>query len=163
MKRTTRTGSPTLRLLAIFLFALITLSCASAAHKEEETRQSLKVAVEAFDGDIRWQDFQSAAAFVPKGQKERYWTEMDAMKEEIRLTDFELRDIEYSDHDQSARVIVHFQYWRMDSPILKSVILTQTWRYQCELKKTKEHKARKAMWQVSDTGFKSLTGVSAGF
>ncbi len=153
MKRTTRTGGPIVRLCVLFFFALVTASCATAGHRAQKIRESLKAPLDAFNSDIRWQDFEHAEIFVPKTRVEHYWAEMDRLKRNIRLTDYEVRDIEFSENNRFATVTLHCEYWLLNSPILRNVNVTQTWRFN-DLKE---------MWQVRDTGFKKIIEASLGF
>jgi hypothetical protein len=153
MKRTIRPASPLLRLCVIFFFALVTVSCATGGgHGEQKAKKLLKEEIDQFNSDIRWQDYQHAEVFVPKSQVDRYWSETDRMKRDIRLTDFEVRNVEFSEDVHSARVLVHFQYWSLESPILRSVTVHQKWRFD-ELRK---------VWHVTNTGFGAITRTSSG-
>lgn len=151
MEATTKTCGRILRISIMGFLALMTASCATAGSREHKIKQSLNPMVQSFNSDIRWQDFQGAEVFVPKDQDASYWAQVDRLKRDIRLTEFEIRDIEFSRHDRLARVIVHYRYWRLDSPILRGVTVTQTWRY------FKDHK--EGMWKVSDSGLEALTGT----
>ena len=153
MKWTTRTGSLMLRLSIIIFFSLLTASCATGKHGDQKIRQLLKESVDQFNEDMRWQVYEQAQAFVPKAQREHYWAEADRLKHDIRLTEYEVRDISFSEDERSAAVILHYQYWSVESPTLRSVTITQTWFYD-------EH--TKA-WKVKKTGFKSIAEPSSGF
>jgi hypothetical protein len=89
---------------------------------------------------------------VAPDKKEQFWAQVDKFKGKIRLTDFEFRDLELKDKC-SATAILHFQYWRPESPTLQTVTITQKWYF------TEKDK----LWKVSDTGFGTITGTRAGF
>ncbi|MDR3566659.1 MAG: hypothetical protein P4L43_01380 [Syntrophobacteraceae bacterium] len=151
MKRTQRTGR--LRPAVLLLFALFTVSCATGggAREELKVKKLLKEEVNQFNSDIRWQDYEHAQVFVPKGRMAQYWSETDRMKRNVRLTDFELRNMEFSEDRRSASVALHYQYWSPESPILRSVTISQTWSYD-ELRK---------VWKVEDTGFSAIARTSS--
>lgn len=153
MKRTTRTGSRVLRISFLIFFSLLTVSCATGGgHKDvQKIKKLLQAEIDQFNGDIRWQDYEAAKAFVSKAGIQRYWAQTDRIKRDIRLTDFEVRDVGFSDDNRSARVLLHYQYWSLASPILKTANITQTWRYE-ELKK---------VWKVSDTGLGAIIRASS--
>ncbi len=116
-------------------------------------KQLLKESVDRFNEDIRWQDYEQAQAFVPKAQRERYWAEADRLKHDIRLTEYEVRDVSFSEDERYAAVILHYQYWSLESPILRSVTLTQTWSFD----------EKKKAWEVEKTGFKAIAEPCSGF
>jgi hypothetical protein len=156
MKRTIRTGSRLPRICAIFFLALITLSCATAGHKDLKVKKALTQSVDMFNSDIRWQDYDAARTFIPKIQEDRYWAEIDRMKHDIRLTEYEVRDIVFSENCLIAWVTVHYQYWSLQSPILRNATVKQTWRFE----------EPKNAWKVTDTGFRAITvnsSSSSGF
>ncbi len=148
MKRTTRTGSRVLRLFFLIFFSLITVSCATGGgHKDvQKIKKLLQTEIDQFNSDIRWQDYEAAKAFVQKAGVERYWAQTDRIKRDIRLTDFEVRDVNFSADGRSARVLLHYQYWSLASPILKSANIAQTWRYD----------GQKKVWKVTDTGLGAI-------
>ena len=153
MKRTIVIGSALPRLCIIFFFALATVSCATggSGHGDQKVKKLLSEEVDQFNNDIRWQDFDSAVAFILKANVEHYWSEADRMKRDIRLTEYEVRSIEFSEDCRSVRVLLHFQYWSVDSPILRSVTVTQRWCYD----------ESKKVWKVNDTGFGAIIRASS--
>lgn len=152
MKRTMKSGCRIARLSVLVFCALITVSCmTTAGQKDKKSKEALDASVKGFNGDIRWQDYQGAAAFVAKSQRDRYWAEIEKLKSDTRVTDFEVRDVTFSDHDRLVRATVHYSYWRLDSPVLRTVDLIQRWQ---------RLPGDKGMWTVSETGLKKLIGNS---
>ncbi len=153
MKWTMKSGRRITRLSALVFCALIAVSCTTAAQREQKSKEALDASLKVFNSDIRWQDYQGAAAFVTKSERDRYWAEVEKMKRDTRVTDFEVRDVVFSDNDRLVRATVHYSYWRLDSPVLRSVDLTQRWH---------RLPGDKGLWTVSETGLKKLIGDSAG-
>jgi hypothetical protein len=153
MKQTGKTDSKKLRVSLILFLALIVASCASTGRQEKKLEELLKLSVDAFNGAFRWEDYVQAAAFVPKDKEERFWAEVDKFKGKIRITDYEVREVEFKDERSSGTAILHFQYWRPASPTLESVTFTQKWYYS----------EKDKLWKVSDSGFGAITKTRAGF
>jgi hypothetical protein len=159
MTQTWKTGPRKLRLPFILFLALILASCASTGSQEKQDKQdkkleaSLKLAIDGFNSSFRWEDYTGAETFVPKDKKEQFWAEVDKFKGKIRITDFNLREVELKDKSTSADAILYFQFWRLESPTLQTVTFTQKWRY------TEKDKH----WKLSDSGFGVITKSRAGF
>jgi hypothetical protein len=94
-----------------------------------------------------------AAAFVPKDKKEQFWVEVDKFKGKIRIVEFNLREVELTDKSAGANVIMHFQFWRLESPTVQTVTFTQKWHY------TEKDK----QWRVSDSGYGAIVKTRAAF
>ena len=91
--------------------------------------------------------------FRASGKKEQFWAEADRFKGKIRISDYEVRQVDSKGKGGLATAILHLQYWRPESPILQSVTFTQKWYY------TEKDK----LWRVSDTGFEAITRGRAEF
>src|SRR5271157_1411746 len=156
MTQTGKTGPRKLRLPFILFLALIAASCASTGGQEKQDKKleaSLRLSVDAFNSAFRWEDYTGAETFVPKGKKEQFWAEVDKFKGKIRITDFNLREVELTDKNTSANAILNFQFWRLESPTLQTLTFTQKWHY------TEKDK----QWKLSDSGFGVITKSRAGF
>ena len=70
---------------------------------------------------------------MPADKKEHFWAEVDKFKGKIRITDYNLREVELKDKSTSANAILYFQFWRLESPTLQTVTFTQKW---CFTKRT---------------------------
>jgi hypothetical protein len=158
----TQTGKTSRRKLwrpFILFLALIVASCASTGSQEKQEKldkkleASLRVSVDAFNSAFRWEDYTGAAAFVPKDKKEQFWVEVDKFKGKIRIVEFNLREVELTDKSAGANVIMHFQFWRLESPTVQTVTFTQKWHY------TEKDK----QWRVSDSGYGAIVKTRAAF
>jgi len=164
MEKGERTGSPNLTLLAILLSllsaascapmlageaayqgAVVTVAAASSASTEEHDKH-LKRSVSAFNDAFRFEDYLQASVFISPDKKENFWSEADRFKGKIRIADYELRDVQVDEKNNYAIAILNLQYWRPESPALKTVSCTQKWEY------SKKDKA----WTVSHSGFEVI-------
>ncbi len=163
-----KAGSLILTLFAMLLILLSTVSCAylmagqaavqgtaliataAAAASTEEHDKNLKESVRAFNEAFKFEDYAQASAFVIPDKKEKFWSEVDRFQGKIRLVEYELRDMQLDEKKNHATAILYFQYWRPESPILKTVSFTQKWQYS-EKEKT---------WRVSDSGFEAFPSNS---
>ena len=78
---------------------------------------------------------------------------MDKIKGKIRITEYNLREVERKEKRLSANAILQFQFWRLESPTLRTVTITQRWYF------TEKDK----QWRVGDSGLGALTHTNAGF
>ncbi|MFZ0927959.1 MAG: hypothetical protein WAN11_05140 [Syntrophobacteraceae bacterium] len=153
MTQTEKTGSRKLWLPFILFLAVLVTSCASTGGQEKKSENSLKLSVDIFNGAFRWEDYAEAAAYVPADKKERFWAVTDKLKGKVRITDFNLREVEFKDKSHTANAILQFQFWRFESPTLQTVTFTQKWYF---IEKEKQ-------WKVSDSGFGAITNTNVGF
>ncbi|MGO9019741.1 MAG: hypothetical protein ACLQVJ_15475 [Syntrophobacteraceae bacterium] len=168
MGKDEKAGSLILTLFAMLLILLSTVSCAyimagqaatqgalivataAASASAEGHDDNLKSSVKAFNEAFRFEDYSQASVFVSPDKKEKFWTEVDRFQGKIRIIDYELRDMQLDEKKNHATVILCIQYWRPESPILKTVSFTQKWQYS-EKDKT---------WRVSDSGFEAFPSNS---
>ena len=153
MTQTGKIGSIKLWLPLILFSALLVTSCASTDGQNKKSEDTLKLSVDIFNGAFRWEDYAEAAAYVPADKKERFWAVADKLKGKIRITEFNLRDVEFKDKSHTASAILQFQFWRLESPTLQTVTFTQKWYF---IEKEK-------LWKVSDSGFGAITNTNVGF
>jgi hypothetical protein len=164
MKKDEKAGSRILSLFATLSILLSTVSCAyimagqaayqgallaatvAASASAEEHDKNLKATVEAFNGAFKFEDYKQASVFVSPDKKEEFWSDVDRFQGKIRITEYELRDMQLDEKNNKATAIFSSQYWRTESPILKTVSFTQKWQYS-EKDKT---------WRVSDSGFEAF-------
>lgn len=156
MTQSAKTGPRKLRTSFVLFLALIVASCASSGGgAEKKLDESLKVSIDAFNTAFRWEDYAAAANFIPPGQKDQFWAEVDRFKGKIRIIEFSLREVELKDKGKdlskdkntSATANMHFEFWRLDSPTLQRVNLTQKWFYT----------GKDRLWKVIDPGFGVMT------
>jgi hypothetical protein len=153
MTQSLKTGLRRLRLPFILILALIAASCASTGGQDKKRGESLKVSVDEFNSAFKWEEYTEAAAFVPSDKKEHFWAEVDRFKGKIRITDYNLREVDQKDKSTSANAILYFQFWRLESPTLQTVTFTQKWSFD----------QKEKQWKVSDSGFGAITKTRAGF
>ena len=134
------------RLTLMLLIALIAASCASTGERGESL---LRQSVETFNDSFRLEDYEAASAFIAHNKLEQFWAEVDRFKGKIRLSDYELREVQSKGKGESGLAILHFQYWRPESPVLKSAIVTQRWYYS----------EKEKIWRLGDSGFGVIVGA----
>jgi hypothetical protein len=154
MEQAGKTCSKKLSLPLILFLALTVASCASTGGShDKKLEELLKASVETFNSAFKWEEYSDAAVFVPSAKKEAFWAEVDKFKGKIRLTEYELREVEVKQMSGTATAILRFQYWRLEEPTLVNVTLTQKWHY---IEKDK-------LWKVSESGFGAITKTPARF
>ncbi len=126
--------------------AVVAVGAAASAASTDDHDKNFKDSVQAFNEAFQFEDYVQASVFVGPDKKEKFWTEADRFKGKIRITEFELRDTQLDEKKNHATVMMYFQYWRTNSPILTGVSLTQKWQYSEKDKK----------WRISDSGFEAF-------
>ena len=170
MGKDEKAGSLILTFFAMLLILLSTVSCASlflgeaasesasvvvgvaavSSASTGEHDKNLKGSVKAFNEAFRSEDYAQASVFVSPDKKEKFWSEVDRFQGKIRLAEYELRDVQLDEKKSHAAAILSFQYWRPESPSVKTVSFTQKWQY------SEKDKA----WRVSDSGFEAFPSNS---
>ncbi len=168
MEKDEKASSLILTLFAMLLILLSTVSCAyiwagqaasqgamlvataAAAASCEDHDNNMKSSVKAFNEAFRFEDYAQASGFVSPDKKENFWSEVDRFQGKIRITEYELRDIQLDEKKNHATAILYVQYWRPESPILQTVSFAQKWQYS-EKDKT---------WRVTDSGFEAFPSSS---
>jgi hypothetical protein len=170
MEKDEKASSLILTLFAMLLCLLSAVSCApvlvgEAAYEganlavgvaaissasTEDHDKNLKGSVKAFNEAFRSEDYAQASVFVNPDKKEKFWSEVDRFQGKIRMAEYELRDMQLDEKKNHATAILYFQYWRTESPIVKTVSFTQKWQYSEKDKK----------WRVSDSGFEAFPSNS---
>jgi hypothetical protein len=168
MGKDEKTGSQILTLFAMLLFLLPAVSCtpmlagqaayqgtvavatAAASASTEDPDKKLKDALNSFNEAFKFEDYKQASAFVTPDKKVEFWSEVDRFQGKIRLTEYELRDLQLDEKKDHATAILNVQYWRTESPVLKTVTFSQKWQYT----------AKDKTWRVSDIGFEAFLSNS---
>jgi hypothetical protein len=141
-----------LEMPVVLLLTLILAACASMDGTDKKSYETLQSAVEAFNGAVKWEEYSTAAAFLPVGQKEQFWAIADRLKGKVRIVEFQVRELEQVDKKLSGVVTLSCQYWRTDMPTLQTVCLCQKW-YYIEKEKT---------WKVQENGLGTLVRKATG-
>ena len=145
--------SPFLTALAVCCLFAAVASCSTMGITEDKKgKEVLEKSVEAFNSAFRWEDYTSAAAWVPSGKKELFWNEVDNFKGKIKIFDVKIRDIDHVEESGAATAIVNLQYYRTNSPIVNTVNLSQKWFFSEKLK----------AWQLGHSDFQKITKTPSG-
>jgi hypothetical protein len=148
MAQTGKIAPRKLWIVFILFLALLPASCASTGGRDEKkSMDALKASVEAFNSAFRWEDYPEAAAFVPADKKEQFWAEVDRFKGKVRIVDFQVREVTPEEKGHRGTAIIHFQYWRLASPTVLTLTISQKWFF---IDKEKG-------WKVAESGFGPLT------
>lgn len=164
MEKNEEAGSLGIALLSILLILCSSVSCTpviagQAAYKvavvtvtaaQIKDPDKLQKSLQGFNDSFKFQDYTRASAFVGPDAKEKFWSEADRFEGKIRISEYALKDMQFDEQKINATAILNFEYWRMESPSVKTVLLTQKWQYS-EKDKT---------WMVTDPGFEAIPSNS---
>jgi hypothetical protein len=154
MAQTGKIAPRKLWIVFVLFLALLPASCASTGvHDEKKLLEALKASVEAFNTAVRWEDYTEAAAFVTADKKEQFWAETDKFKGKVRIVDFQVREVNPEEKGHRGTAIIRFQYWRLASPTVLTLTISQKWFF------IDKEKA----WKVAESGFGPLTRARAEY
>jgi hypothetical protein len=111
--------------LTVLVLLALLLACTSVT----ETRGSdLKEVVKTFHHDIRWRYNNNAAASVDARHSAAFLDQLDSMKEDLNISDYQIRRVELSADGTRAKVRVRLKYFKMPSTVLKDEMIDQVWQ-----------------------------------
>ncbi|MCK8604014.1 hypothetical protein [Desulfoferrobacter suflitae] len=129
----------------IVIFGLVA-GCA-ALNKNKNNVKELASAIEAFNTALRWGDFKQAAVFVAPAYQEKFWRQSDKLEGRMRLTEYDIRHINWQSTAHSVPVIIRYRYYFTNDPNLKTETVTQIWSYSEKMQN----------WLITQSGLDPLT------
>lgn len=114
------------RTLSLLLIAILLAGCASV--QERKRAQSFQSTTRAYEGSIRWSDFESAAGFINRDKVRDPGPDPTLLKR-IRVTSYQVLSTALSEEGDEAHVVVEIHYYNEER--MSEVTLTdhQTWQY----------------------------------
>ena len=113
--------------LCSLLAALILTGCAALS----QIRPDFDKTYEGYNQLIRWHDMYRAAGFASSAVSREY-TEWAEASKKVRVSDYRVVNVRYDEKALEAEVDTVFDYYRIDSPVVKSVTDRQKWAYRDE-------------------------------
>lgn len=110
--------------MGLTLLALL-WACSSVT---ETPDSDLKGVVESFHHDIRWRYNSNAAASVDVRHSAAFLDQLDAMKEDLNISEWQVRRVELSEDGKRAKVRVRLKYFKIPSTVLKDEMVDQVWQ-----------------------------------
>ena len=118
-----------LRLLTMFLGATLLVPLLVGCPHVRSRKDQLRFAVMEYNDGIRWQRWKAAAAYLPADKREDFLSRKEAEAESLRVTEFEIRDVDRDDAEQTADVLIVFTWHRYPSLTMHSTRVHQQWAY----------------------------------
>ncbi len=103
-------------------------------------------AVESFNDAIRWREFNAAAAFVAPQQLDAYWKLADALNEYIRVSDYQVQQMDFNQKARSGMVVLRYRFYHPQDPRMRTKDFHQKWSYD-EVAKN---------WSVIQSGLQTM-------
>lgn len=117
-----------MRLSSFFLLAaLMLIGCAGLS----QVRPQFEKSYEGYNELLRWHDFYRAGSFASSAVAERYIEWAEASKK-VRISDYRVVNVRFDEKALEAEVDTVFDYYRIDSPTVKTVTDRQKWAYRDE-------------------------------
>jgi hypothetical protein len=105
---------------------------------------------------IRTGLWDEAAEFVEPGARERWRSEAEAALREIRVTEFQVLELETWDGHTRGRAVVRFRGFELANPVERTLVMTQHWRREPGSLRwfvTPDFRGRE---QLEEAGFRSV-------
>lgn len=103
--------------------AVVVCGCAGQLRKGDE----FMMTVRSYNEDLRWRRLPSAATRIPPRERRAFLDEREALEEDLRIDDWEIKRIQWGSDRLRARV--HVQYtWHSDRRgIVRTTTTVQQW------------------------------------
>lgn len=121
------------------------ISCASAT-SQKNSPEGLGSAVRIFAYALRWGDYKAAAIFMPANQQQRYWDLADEFNRNVRIVDYEVRQVILEPGSTTGIVILNFRYYQTSDPNMRTRNIQQRWSYA----------ENEKLWRVTENGLDVL-------
>lgn len=117
------------RILSLLLIALMLAGCVTVG--ERKKAQSFQSTMRAYEGSIRWGDFETAGAFINREVVTDPGPD-PALLKRIHVTSYQILSTGISTDGDEAKVVAVIGYYNEDR--MSEVTLTdrQTWHYDAE-------------------------------
>ena len=116
-------------LLCVLLLASSGCAYMGSIGKPKPTTEDLTAAVAKFNDAMRWGVFKAAAAFVPPVSRDAFWTDADALRDHVRVMEYEVRNITVIESAGTGEVNLECRFYGMSDPRLQYMTLHQRWLY----------------------------------
>ncbi len=103
--------------------ALATSACAGQITKGDE----FMVTVRSYNEDLRWQRLPGAASKIPPAQRVAFLDEREALEEDLRIDDWEVKRVRWSKDKVKAAVHVRFTWHSDRRGIVRNTTALQRW------------------------------------
>lgn len=84
--------------------------------------------VDRYFHDLRWQIFDGAANRVEPSQARAYLDELEARKDLLFVTDYELRSLDGNKTQHEIKARVRVSYYLLPSTVVKQEVIDQVWK-----------------------------------
>lgn len=124
-------------LFTVCLYGLIAsalISCASFGKGQKNNNENLVKSVEAFNNAVRWEEYKAAAAFLSPLERDEFWDLSDRIQKNIRIMDFQVRDITLADDKLSGKAVIRYRYYSPSDPYVQSKTVHQKLRFDAKEK-----------------------------
>ena len=108
--------------------SIVLLMLSSACASLRSSEETLTLVVENFHHDLRWKYNDTAAARVDPQYSSDLLDELEAAKDLLFITGYEIRRVEPDPSSQLVKIKVFFSYYRMPSTVMKEELAVQTWK-----------------------------------
>lgn len=109
------------------LLGLVLLGAACAGAPKSSAAR-LDEALKRFHHDLRWQYNDTAASRVDPKHAADFQDQLDAQKDDLHITAYEIRRVDIVPEGSEARVRVRLNYYKMPSTVVHEDMVRQWWK-----------------------------------
>lgn len=108
--------------IAVLCAALFTFGCGSQLKPD-----TFMVTVRSYNEDLRWRRLPSAASKLPPAQRLSFLDEREALEDDLRIDDWEVKRVRWSGDRLRARVQVRYTWHSDRRGIVRKTTALQRW------------------------------------
>lgn len=91
--------------------------------------QALLTAADRFSTGLRWEDYRSAAKYIPPTGKDAFWEQTERLQGRVRIMEFQVVDVGITGNGNSGNVVVRYRFFHKRNPQLQTTTLNQQWQF----------------------------------
>lgn len=113
----------------VSIFLLVLTSCTGLG-KSRGDEKNFSLAVQGFNSFVRWGEYKQASAWIMPQARSYYWELTDWLGSNVRILDFEVREVSVNEVSQTGMSTVHYRFFYKDDPYIRTKTIEQKWRFQ---------------------------------
>lgn len=122
-------------LLLTLLVVIASAGCAATFTDPTGKQTALELAQREYTQRIRWGELERASHYVDPGMRDDFLAQQELF-ESLRVTDFEIGEIEFFDEENAAEVTVTYRAYSLATLIEKPIREKQEWHREDGLSNT---------------------------
>ena len=111
-----------MRLILLSMVIAVTGACAGQLKTD-----NFMVSVRSYNQDLRWQRFPAAASKIPAAERVAFLDEREALEDDLRIDDWEIKRVRWGKDQHRAAVHVKFTWHSDRRGVVRTTTAIQRW------------------------------------